>query len=128
MPINITGTTGPLFDGSAEKVIKDHADAQAQSIAEEAVLAIQSKLDSVLQHPSGHYRSSIHNEQSSLGSWSVNDSEVVYGPWLEGIGSRNAKSTFKGYHTFELVSSAIESEAERKATDGLDDLVDKLER
>ena len=38
----------------------------------------------------------------------IHDSKVVYGPWLEGIGSRNAKSRFKGYAMFRNAKQQLE--------------------
>jgi hypothetical protein len=50
----------------------------------------------------------------------VTDTPVVYGPWLEGVGSRNAPTTrFPGYHTFQLVSQKIDGEAGSLAEDEL---------
>jgi hypothetical protein len=45
--------------------------------------------DQVLQHPTGYYQSKITVERAGTG-YRVTDQGVVYGPWLEGTGSRNA--------------------------------------
>ncbi|MGV9803926.1 hypothetical protein ACWDTP_38425, partial [Mycobacterium sp. NPDC003449] len=45
-------------------------------------------------------------------SYEVNDGGVVYGPWLEGTGSRNAPVTrFRGYATFRRVKAMIDRRA-----------------
>lgn len=49
------------------------------------------------RQPTGYYERHIVNRD--LGSRHIiSDSDVVYGPWLEGVGSRNYPRTrFKGY-------------------------------
>jgi len=32
--------------------------------------------------------------------WKISDNGVIYGPWLEGVGSRNATTRFKGYANY----------------------------
>ena len=41
------------------------------------------------------------------------DSGVVYGPWLEGVGSRNETSRFKGYRMFRKANNALRIAAPR---------------
>jgi hypothetical protein len=36
----------------------------------------------------------------------------VYGPWLEGVGSRNATTRFKGYRAFRKAANALERHIE----------------
>lgn len=48
----------------------------------------------------GHYRRSIHGEVLGSMNGTVHDSNVVYGPWLEGVSSRNDRTRFKGYAMF----------------------------
>jgi hypothetical protein len=50
----------------------------------------------------GHYRRNISTEFGNLGAL-ITDGGVVYGPWLEGIGSRNQTTRFKGYASFRRV-------------------------
>ncbi len=47
----------------------------------------------------GNYRRNISTTVNDLNGL-ITDGGVVYGPWLEGISSRNAASRFKGYATF----------------------------
>jgi hypothetical protein len=34
---------------------------------------------------------------------------VIYGPWLEGVGSRNRTTRFKGYFTFRRTAQQLKS-------------------
>jgi hypothetical protein len=101
---------GPLFDGKATSAVGDFLKDAEQEVGDYAVNAVQARLSRVLKHPTGHYRSRIQTDRSSNGV-GVTDGNVVYGPWLEGVGSRNRRSRFKGYHTFRLVAQEIEHKA-----------------
>jgi hypothetical protein len=77
-------------------------------------------------HP-GLYESSIHTERSVVDHLIITDTPVVYGPWLEGVGSRNYPVTrFAGYHTFRRVSQLLDSMAEVKADSELTPYVERL--
>lgn len=98
MPINISvKSTGPLFDGRLSKSIHLALDAAEEEIATQGATHLQGDLGAPpFKHPTGWYR--LHITPKRLGSfWVVQDSGVVYGPWLAGTGSRNATSRFKGY-------------------------------
>ena len=56
----------------------------------------------------GHYRRNVHGEMTSTLHGKVHDSGVVYGPWLEGVGSRNASSRFRGYAMFRNARQRLE--------------------
>ena len=66
-----------------------------------------------LQHvyfkkPTGYYERHIVNQD--MGSQHlIHDSNVVYGPWLEGVGSRNfPKTRFKGYSIMRKVTRSMQ--------------------
>lgn len=101
-----TTIKGPLFSGEAASTIKAFQDEAETTIGDYVVNEIQSELGRVLKNPTGYYRSHIVTDRQSDDS-AVHDSNVVYGPWLEGVGSRNKSSRFKGYATFRRVSQQI---------------------
>jgi hypothetical protein len=41
----------------------------------------------------------------------VHDSNAIYGPWLEGTGSRNQTTRFKGYAMFRRTTQQLERES-----------------
>jgi hypothetical protein len=48
----------------------------------------------------------------SMEGTAIVDGDVVYGPWLEGVGSRNSPVTrFAGYHTFRKAGQKLNGEA-----------------
>ena len=42
---------------------------------------------------------------------------ATYGPWLEGTGSRNETTRFKGYHSFRLAAQQLDGIAQGIAED-----------
>lgn len=112
---NADGTSirfaGPVFDGRALATCEVMCEAFEREIGRQGVQMIQQALDGVLQHPSGFYRSQIRVDTSERDTV-INDNDVVYGPWLEGVGSRNYPITkFEGYHTFEKTYPKLEKKA-----------------
>jgi len=63
------------------------------------------------QASTGNYLRNIEGITDNL-SGLIHDNEVVYGPWLEGTGSRNApRTSFKGYASFRKTADQLEKEA-----------------
>lgn len=59
----------------------------------------------------GYYRRSVHGQLRGRLHAEVNDSGVVYGPWLEGVSRRNERSRFKGYAMFRRAHEKLERNA-----------------
>ena len=106
-----TTMTGPLYDGKARAAVEDFLDETPRELAELGVNEVQSRLGQVLEHPTGHYKSKIVTDRAR-GDWEVTDGGVTYGPWLEGLSSRNKTSRFKGYQTFRKTKQWLESRVE----------------
>jgi hypothetical protein len=105
---------GPLFNGVAERAVLDLAARIEREVGAEGADAVRARLGEVLQHPTGYYESHIHAEPDG-GDVDVTDGGIVYGPWLEGTGSRNRTTRFKGYGTFRRVAQALDRRAEHIA-------------
>jgi hypothetical protein len=87
-----------------------------EEVADYTRYEVLSQLGAVLQHPTGYYESQIVKDRVAPETYSVNDSNVIYGPWLEGIGSRNAPVTrFEGYRTFRIVRNRMAQKAKAVA-------------
>jgi len=113
MPSSGTAITvtakGPVFQGQAPKMIE-----QATRAAVRELLDLgEGRLTSMLKpRPGGVYlgvaeaakgKASIGNYRRMINARvegqgaRMDDAGAVYGPWLEGTGSRNATSRFEGY-------------------------------
>lgn len=97
-------TSGPVFSpGVVHRVMEAGARGVENEVAEEGVELIRRNLDGVLRRQTGRYRSSVQASGNE-----INDGGIVYGPWLEGLGSRNRTTRFKGYFTFRRTTQQIE--------------------
>lgn len=103
--------SGPLFNGEADKAIDDYVRAAEKHIADHGVSLIHQHLDVVLrQQDPGGYHDHIANRATADG-YLIHDSQVIYGPWLEGISERNESTRFKGYATFRLMTGQLNRSA-----------------
>ena len=106
---------GPLFDGTAAVQVKHFLDEAVQTVAHQGQQDVRTLGMSQYQHPTGYYSSNVLAERVSAERSRVHDSMVVYGPWLEGVGSRNATTRFKGYRTWRITRQKLERAAPRIA-------------
>jgi len=97
-------TRGPVFNGAWRRIMDDLVDDIGREVAEEGVEDVRAMLDRSLRNPTGHYRSRIMRQGNR-----VTDSRVVYGPWLEGTGSRNKTTRFKGYRSFRRATQRLDA-------------------
>lgn len=103
---------GPLFDGNARRIINDYCDDAAEGIGDYAVTELKKRFHETFKHPTGYYESRVSSDRPVDGLVVVDDDRVVYGPWLEGTGSRNYPVTrFKGYANWRHTKSAVEARA-----------------
>lgn len=87
---------GPLFDGRAEKAAADAAADMEKSVATLGASMIRSVMDRTFKKQTPYYR--LKNVATpTFPGWKIHDQKVIYGYWLEGIGSRNKTTRFKGY-------------------------------
>ncbi|MFD8805564.1 hypothetical protein [Streptomyces sp. NPDC059597] len=102
---------GPMFDGRTNAALHRYRDEISLRIAEEGEKLIRQRLHVVLQHPTGYYESRISVDRAGSG-YRVSDGNVIYGPWLEGTGSRNSPVTrFPGYATFRRTKPLVDKRA-----------------
>lgn len=102
---------GPIFDGRAEKAVADACDSTEKRIATLGASMLRSRMNRVFKKQTPFYRLKVVAREDAPG-WKITDQGVVYGAWLEGIGSRNAPVTrFKGYHSFRIIRAELDGRA-----------------
>lgn len=116
MSVDVT-LSGPVFDGRAEEWSHKALNDMQQSVADHALAMWESGLDASIRHPGPVYQLFPHTVKRDLDVL-VNDgwgdtNDLQYGPWLEGVGSRNSPVTrFPGYHAlrnaFNLVKGYVD--------------------
>lgn len=106
-------SSGPLFDGRASALVNRWTRDGGEEVAQWAEDEVHRVLGQVLRHPTGYYESRVRVDRVSPDRFVITDQGVVYGPWLEGISSRNQETRFKGYSTFRRVAQRAEARADR---------------
>lgn len=109
----VVNTAGPIFAGTASPMVTRYTQAGVQELADWADGEVHRVLGQVLRNPTGYYESQVTVNRVSGDNIAITDGGVVYGPWLEGISSRNAATRFKGYATFRRVAERVEKRADR---------------
>jgi len=129
-------TEGKLFT-APKQVTSYHIGLMTTKMAKEAQLAVKFQGQSSFRYersqPTGNWSRSIKTRVvaaiGDLKAAEVHDSGIVYGPWLEGVGSRNYPVTrFKGYSTFRKVRQEIERKAPRMLTPDVKAMTKSLEQ
>lgn len=100
---------GPLFDGAAGHVVRDFLDDATWEVGAQGLADVHRLLDASIRHPTPYYETQLTVQRVDRGV-SVNDRGVVYGNWLEGTGSRNKTTRFKGYHSFRRATQQLQAE------------------
>ncbi len=101
---------GPMFDGRAVAATKAYVHAAVDEVGHVSEDLVRQGTGA-FKHPTGHYESLITTRVSG-DSALVSDSNCVYGPWLEGVGSRNATTRFKGYHFWRRAGQQAQRQAQ----------------
>lgn len=71
---------------------------------------VMKTLGASLRNPTGYYQN--HVRDLVRGDVDVvTDQGVVYGPWLEGVSSRNGETRFKGYAAFRRATQSMQYRA-----------------
>lgn len=103
--------TGPIFDGRAITQLDRACEEIERRVATIGASMIRTELHRVLRNETPYYR--LQNEaRPALPGWMIWDRDVIYGPWLEGVGSRNYPVTrFRGYATYRRTVQQIDRRA-----------------
>lgn len=108
---------GPVFDGWAERANREYTGAAVQRVAREGKNDVLARLGQVIRHPTPYYETRIRTDRVTAERWLINDGPhtFIYGPWLEGTGSRNRTTRFKGYFTFRIIREKLRAKAHQVA-------------
>jgi hypothetical protein len=120
--------SGPLFDGRAAAAIRDGVAAIRKRLAAEGEHLAGAVFASQIRDNHGRFAASLtvtgesraYTTHSGHHSYTlpiavtdpatdlaVTTDLATYGPWLEGVGSRNETTRFKGYHGFRLAGQQL---------------------
>ena len=123
---------GPVFDNASAKVQEAIGD-----IIQDGVEAGEKRLDETLRPrpagvylsdggSAGNYRRLVQGKVVNNLNALITDGGCLYGPWLEGVSSRNATTRFKGYASFRKTAQWLQKEIEGIANKTLKRLMGRL--
>jgi hypothetical protein len=118
--------SGPLFDGTASKLLAAGMDAAEQDLAVDVRDLVRQLLRASARKRTGYYESHVRVDHVS-GDSVVTDSGVVYADWLgRGDTPRNRSTGFPGYRLFERAKQQLEPQATGIAERVLDPYIDRM--
>lgn len=119
-------THGPLFDHVAGEEISRYCDHLETRLAHDALDELEVEFHEKFKHPTGYYEAHVR-VQSDPDGHVITDGGVVYGPWLEGTGSRDFPRTrFRGYADFRRVTARINAATTRVAEEFMPALLRRI--
>lgn len=130
---------GPLFDGAAETELERGIEEARARIADEGARLARQFFAGDIRQEHGRFLASVtttrdsrtYSTQSGRHTYTmavavdratetaVTTDLASYGPWLEGVGSRNESTRFKGYHGFRRAGQELDQQASRIADEAL---------
>lgn len=116
---------GPLFDGRAQVYTDAAVRKMEHHLASVGADIVRAQLERVLRKETPYYRLQVTSTEYPERTV-INDGGVIYGPWLEGTGSRNKTTRFKGYATFRLMTQVINDRAKSIIQPQVDMLVERI--
>lgn len=101
---------GPVFNEMGPAAMRDYTEAAVEEVAQHGKDMVDRNLATSLRNPTPIYQTRINIERAGT-TRIINDDMVVYGPWLEGVGSRNKTTRFKGYASFRRAKQWLDARA-----------------
>ena len=98
---------GPIFQAGAAQIIERWCDDLADAYARRGFSEVHMLMDANFKHPTPYYETQVTIDTDAPNQRVIHDRGIVYGPWLEGVGSRNATTRFKGYHMWRRTAQAL---------------------
>ncbi|MEU4804314.1 hypothetical protein [Actinosynnema sp. NPDC023587] len=103
--------SGPMFNGRAVEASGEFLDAALDEVAGQGYANVMSNLNASIQNPTPYYETQVTVDRAGSDRV-VHDRDVIYGPWLEGTGSRNSPETsFRGYRSFRRAAALLDKQA-----------------
>jgi hypothetical protein len=110
MTAEVTVTfSGALFSGHADSIVDAFLDDATYQVAAQGLSNVHDILNREIKDPTPYYETQVRVDAAHQG-YVVHD-QVVYGPWLEGVTSRNAATRYKGMHHYRRAGQQLERQA-----------------
>lgn len=99
--------SGPFLTGNPLAQIDDFVTDATWIVGAQGLADWHQKLDQRIQDPTPFYETQLMLERQSADVVWAHDAGIVYGPWLEGTGSRNRTTKFKGYKSMREATQQL---------------------
>lgn len=116
---------GPVFDRRADRACAAYARAAEDHVGRAGKNRVVGRLVQVIRQPTPYYWTQVVTDRQA-GDVVVHDGGMVYGPWLEGTGSRNRTTRFKGYRTFRTIAQRLRQDAAKLAVEVLGPFLERM--
>lgn len=101
---------GPMF-GDPSAIVQTNLEQMRLVVADVAEVRVRTHLSTHQRIQTGFNVSHVQTRNISADRTDVLNSNAVYGPWIEGTGSRNRTTRFKGYRTFRTIGQEMRTQA-----------------
>ncbi len=112
--VDVDLTLGPLplilQPGRADAEVDDWLETTMDAAATKGMAELQKWMDVYFRNPTPYYETQVRWDRAGAARV-IHDNRVIYGPWLDGSGSRNATTRFKGYPHWRRTRQYLEVEA-----------------
>ena len=111
MPVILSG---PFFDDNRARIMNEITAEIEHDVAQVGHAYWKTNLVTVIRHPTPYYwtRTEVRGNPAGPGL-SIWDNYIIYGPWLEGVGSRNSPATrFPGYASLRRAFQQLQRTAD----------------
>lgn len=122
----VVTTTGPIFDGEAPAITKAWERGVLDDIGHQSEEIVRNIGQGHIRVWTGAWGASIEAEVVGDDEVLVHGDRIIYGAWLEGVGSRNATTRFPGYHSVREATPKIQEKANELADERLAQLCARL--
>lgn len=101
---------GPIFNEAQRRgIMADFVRQATDDVSAQAYAEVMGNLNRSIRNPTPYYETQIVNQRLSAELRRVHDRGIIYGPWLEGTGSRNRTTRFKGYASFRRARQSVQA-------------------
>lgn len=100
--------SGALMEGHGPEAVRDFTEQVQRDVGQQAYSELARIMDVSFRNPTPYYETQTTVQQQGP-DVVVHDRGVIYGPWLEGVSSRNQTTRFKGYHMFRRAGQRVEA-------------------
>ncbi len=104
MTVSVRGT---VLTGVPDAELTKALELAQEAVGAQVLADWHQNLNAAIKHPTPYYETQIQVARRDK-DVVVNDRNIVYGPWLEGVSSRNETSRFKGYTALRRARQSAE--------------------